>query len=57
LRYDADERLLDDYVEAEWGTSENSRRAPFYRVTAAGRKKLVEEKRSVDFDCSPGLAE
>jgi PadR family transcriptional regulator PadR len=41
--------LLDEYVEAEWGLSENNRRARFYRITAAGRKKLAEEKRSFDF--------
>ncbi len=40
--------LLDGYVEAEWGTSENNRRARFYRITAAGRKHLAEEKRSFD---------
>jgi PadR family transcriptional regulator, regulatory protein PadR len=40
--------LLDDYVEAEWGVSENNRRARFYRLTAAGRKKLAEEKRGFD---------
>lgn len=27
-------------IEAEWGRSENSRRAKFYRLTAAGRKQL-----------------
>ena len=41
--------LLDDYVEAEWGVSENNRRARFYRLTAAGRKKLAEEKRGFEF--------
>jgi PadR family transcriptional regulator PadR len=30
-------------LEAEWGTSENNRRAKFYRITAAGRKRLREE--------------
>ena len=48
--YPALQRLLmDDYVHAEWGVSENNRRARFYRITAAGRKKLVEEKESFDF--------
>jgi len=28
---------------AEWGASDNNRRAKFYRLTAAGRKQLVEE--------------
>jgi len=27
----------------EWGVSENNRRAKFYRLTAAGRKRLGEE--------------
>jgi PadR family transcriptional regulator, regulatory protein PadR len=30
-------------LEAEWGTSENNRRAKFYRLTAAGRRRLGEE--------------
>src|SRR6266849_4580415 len=48
--YPALQRLLmDDYVEAEWGVSENNRRARFYKVTAAGRKKLAEEKKFFDF--------
>lgn len=28
---------------AEWGVSENNRRARYYRLTAAGRKRLREE--------------
>ena len=48
--YPALQRLLiDDYLEAEWGVSENNRRARFYRITAAGRRKLAEEKKSFDF--------
>jgi PadR family transcriptional regulator, regulatory protein PadR len=32
------------WIESEWGTSENNRRARFYRLTRAGRKQLgVEE--------------
>lgn len=31
------------WVAAEWGTSENNRRARYYRLTAAGRKQLVAE--------------
>lgn len=27
-------------LDAEWGLSENNRRAKFYRLTAAGRKRL-----------------
>ena len=30
-------------LRAEWGVSDNNRRAKFYRVTAAGRKQLAEE--------------
>ena len=30
--------LLNDYVRAEWGPSENNRRARFYTLTPAGRK-------------------
>jgi PadR family transcriptional regulator PadR len=41
--------LLNDFVEAEWGVTENNRRARYYRITGAGRKKLVEEQRSFAF--------
>ena len=41
--------LLDGYVEAEWGTSENNRRARYYRITAAGRRQLEKEKRGFEF--------
>ncbi len=30
-------------LETEWGTSDNNRRAKFYRLTAAGRQRLGEE--------------
>src|SRR5438046_854342 len=32
------------WIEAEWGLSENKQRARFYRLTAAGKKKLVSEE-------------
>ena len=32
------------WVSAEWGQSENNRRARFYRLTARGRKHLAEER-------------
>ncbi len=32
-------------IASEWGTSENNRRARFYRLTAAGRKQLQAETR------------
>lgn len=31
------------WIKAEWGSSENNRRAKFYKLTAAGRKQLLEE--------------
>jgi transcriptional regulator len=31
-------------LKASWGTSENNRRAKFYELTAAGRKRLREEE-------------
>ena len=31
------------WVRSEWGTSENNRRARFYTLTAAGRKRLGVE--------------
>ncbi len=42
--YPALHRLeLDGLIEAEWGVSENNRRAKFYRLTALGRKQLAKE--------------
>jgi transcriptional regulator len=32
-------------VEAEWGLSENNRRARYYELTAAGRRELRKEAR------------
>ena len=32
-----------DLIAAEWGQSENNRRAKYYTVTAAGRRRLREE--------------
>ena len=29
------------WIEAEWGTSEVGRRAKFYRITTAGRRRLA----------------
>jgi transcriptional regulator len=31
------------WIEAEWGTSDNNRKAKFYRITARGRKRLGAE--------------
>jgi transcriptional regulator len=33
-------------LEAEWGVSENNRRAKFYRLTASGRRQLRDETES-----------
>lgn len=33
------------WIEAEWGESDNNRRARYYRLTKAGRKQLGEETR------------
>jgi transcriptional regulator len=34
---------LQGLLDTEWGTSENNRRAKFYTLTVAGRKRLREE--------------
>ena len=31
------------WIEAEWGTSENNRKAKFYTITKRGRKQLAED--------------
>ena len=31
------------WIEAEWGVSDNNRRAKYYRLTRAGRRQLAEE--------------
>jgi transcriptional regulator len=36
--------LLNGWVKAEWGASENNRRARYYTLTAAGRKQLERER-------------
>jgi transcriptional regulator len=33
-------------IEAEWGASDNGRRAKYYRLTPAGRQRLKEERLS-----------
>jgi PadR family transcriptional regulator, regulatory protein PadR len=43
--YPALHRLEEEgWIEAEWGASENNRKAKFYRLTRAGRKRLDEER-------------
>ena len=45
--YPALHRLEDaGYIESEWGTSENNRRAKYYRLTALGKKQLRIETES-----------
>ena len=42
--YPALHRLEDrGWIASFWGTSENNRRARYYRLSAAGRKQLVEQ--------------
>jgi len=36
----------DGWVSAEWGISENNRRARYYRLSAKGRKQLGEEEKN-----------
>jgi len=36
--------LLNGWVKAEWGASENNRRARYYTLTVAGRKQLAAER-------------
>jgi transcriptional regulator len=35
--------LIKGWVKAEWGQSENNRRARFYKLTPAGRKQVTAE--------------
>ena len=34
------------FIAAEWGTSDNNRRARYYKLTAAGRRQLAQETES-----------
>ena len=34
------------FISSEWGTSENNRRAKYYRLTPTGRRRLGEETAS-----------
>ena len=36
-------------ISAKEGTSENNRRARYYRITPSGRKQLVQERKNFDF--------
>jgi transcriptional regulator len=40
--------LLNGWVKAEWGASDNNRRARYYTLTAAGRKRLTAERKEFE---------
>jgi transcriptional regulator len=40
--------LLNGWVKAEWGASDNNRRARYYTLTAAGRKQLNAERQEFE---------
>jgi transcriptional regulator len=40
--------LLKGWVKAEWGASDNNRRARYYTLTALGRRQLAAERASFD---------
>src|SRR5919204_6030529 len=40
--------LVKGWLAAEWGISENNRRARFYRLTPEGRKQLDRESKEFD---------
>ena len=40
--------LLNGWVKATWGVSENNRRARYYTLTASGKKQLEKERAVFD---------
>jgi transcriptional regulator len=47
--YPALQRLmLNGHLKAEWGVSENNRRARYYTLTPSGRKQLAAERAEFD---------
>jgi PadR family transcriptional regulator, regulatory protein PadR len=40
--------LIKGWLRAEWGLSENNRKARFYRLTAEGRRQLKKESEEFD---------
>ena len=40
--------LLNGWVAAEWGASENNRRARYYTLTREGKKQLAREREQFD---------
>jgi PadR family transcriptional regulator len=50
-RFDVDVMLRGELearglIASEWGSSENNRKAKFYKITAAGRRQLVAERKA-----------
>jgi len=37
------------WIKSEWGSSENNRRARFYKLTGAGRKQLLVEESNWEY--------
>jgi DNA-binding PadR family transcriptional regulator len=47
--YPALQRLLvNGWITGEWGLSDNNRRARYYSLTPAGRKRLAIERKGFD---------
>jgi PadR family transcriptional regulator len=47
--YPALHRLeVNGWIDSAWGTSDNNRKAKYYRLTAAGRRRLKEETENWD---------
>ena len=45
--YPALQRLeKDGVIASDWGTTDNNRRARYYRITASGRRALADERES-----------
>ena len=40
--------LVKGWLKAEWGVSENNRRARFYTLTASGHRQLEKEKATLE---------
>ena len=40
--------LVNGWVEAEWGVSDTGRKVRIYKLTAAGKKRLANERRTFD---------
>jgi PadR family transcriptional regulator len=40
--------LLNGWVDSQWGVSDNNRRARYYTLTSAGRRRLAAERKGFD---------